>query len=165
MLKSQKEIKDAWTHILERRRLGEPDDRRPIKNQDRLAKMMTTWQNEWITTELTPKQRSTKWSSQTSIVTAWVYHHYGGKNFIMAVWQTGITWAPTPELLNTNFNGVVEHVATNFASWTRRLARAVTRHKQDPKTEEARRRSGNSYGMHGLTEQQLQDRTAREKAR
>ena len=88
----------------------------------------------------------------------------GGKLFVMAVRQTSVTWAP-PDLLQNNYYGAVEHVAKHFASWTRRLARAVTRHKQDPKTEEARRRSGNSYGMHGLTEQQLQDRTAREKAK
>ena len=82
----------------------------------------------------------------------------GGKNFIMAVWQTGMTWAPTPALLDTNSNGVLEHVAINFASWTRRLARAVTRHKKNPDTEEARTRSGSAFGEHGLTTQQVRDR-------
>ena len=88
-----------------------------------------------------------------------------GKLFAMAVWQTGVTWAPPPDLLQNNYYGAVEHVAKHFASWTRRLARAVTRHKADPKTEEARTRSGNTFGEHGLTGQQLQGRTEREQAR
>ena len=102
---------------------------------------------------------------QTSIFNAWPDSQMGGKLFVMAFWQTGVTWAPPPDLLWNNYHGAVEHVAKHFASWTRRLARAVARHKLDPKTEEARRRSGNSYGMHGWTEQQLQDRIARKKAR
>ena len=83
----------------------------------------------------------------------------------MAMWQTGITWAPTPGLLNSDFNGALEHVAKHFASWTRRLARAVTRHKRDPATMEARIRSGNAFGRHGLTPQQVQDRDERRMAR
>ena len=83
----------------------------------------------------------------------------------MAIWQTGITWAPPPELLSSDFNGALEHVANHFASWARRLARAVTRHKRNDMTQEARIRSGNSRGKHGLTEQQVRDRAARRTAR
>ena len=83
----------------------------------------------------------------------------------MAIWQTGITWAPSAELLNTDFNGVLAHVARHFASWTRRLARAVTRHKRDPATQEARTRSGDAPGRHGLTRQLEWDRDARARAR
>ena len=71
----------------------------------------------------------------------------------------------TDDLLQNDYYGAVEHVAKHFASWTRRLAQAVTRHKKHRKTDEARIRSGNTFDMHGLTEQQLQDRTAREKAK
>ena len=83
----------------------------------------------------------------------------------MAVWQTGMTWAPPPELLSTNFNGALEHVATQFASWTRRLARSVARHKAHPLTDEARTRSGAAFGEHGLTPQQVHDREERRVAR
>ena len=41
-------------------------------------------------------------------------YNMGGKSFIMGVWQTGVTWAPTPEQLNTNCNGALEYIATNF---------------------------------------------------
>ena len=104
-------------------------------------------------------------SKKTSIFSAWVYMNVGGKNFVMAMWQTGITWAPTPGLLNSDFNGALEHVAMNFASWTRRLARAVHRHKHDEATVEARVRSGTTYGKHGLTQEQEQDRKNRAEAR
>ena len=83
----------------------------------------------------------------------------------MAVWQTGITWAPSPELLNSDFNGAVEHVVANFARWTRRLARSVAFHKAHPKTVEARTRSGTTFRQHGLNEQQLEDREQRRTAR
>ena len=95
----------------------------------------------------------------------WVYKNVGGKHFVMAIWQTGITWAPPVELLNNNINGALEHVAKHFASWTRRLARAVTRHKSDPATEEARVRSGSAPGKHGLTPEQEAIRAARRTAR
>ena len=62
-------------------------------------------------------------------------------------------------------NGALEHVAKHFASWTRRLARAVTRHKEDPATVEARTRSGSAPGKHGLTPEQVANRTARKEAR
>ena len=83
----------------------------------------------------------------------------------MAIWQTGITWAPPPELLNSDYNGALEHVAKHFASWTRRLARAVTRHKHALATVEATTRSGRAPGMHGLTPQHVVDRAARSTAR
>ena len=66
---------------------------------------------------------------------------------------------------DNNINGALEHVARHFASWTRRLARAVTRHKRDPETVEARVRSGSAPGKHGLTPEQQADRAARRKAR
>ena len=53
----------------------------------------------------------------------------------------------------------------HFASWTRRLARAVHRHKHDEATVEARARSGNTYRKHGLTQEQEQDRKDRAEAR
>ena len=54
-------------------------------------------------------------------------------------------------MLDNDPNGALEHVAKNFAKWTQRVARAVTRHKNDADTQEARRRSGLSFGKHGLS--------------
>ena len=147
--------------IFERRRLGEPDDRRSITDPNQLAKMWTTWQRDWFATELTLAPSTKKWSAKTSIFNTWCYKTLGNNNFVMAVWQTGMTWAPTPGLLNTYFNSALEHVTTQFASWTRRLARAVAHNKAHPLTQEARTRSGASFGKHGLTPQQVQDREKR----
>ena len=68
-------------------------------------------------------------------------------------------------MLDTNHSGALEHVAKNFAKWTQKVARAVTRHKTDPDTQEARRRSGSSYGKHGLSEEEVRRRRERDRAR
>ena len=165
VLKTPDEICKSWEHIFRIRRSYEPDDRKPISEQSLLATMWTDWAREWMAKELTPAQHKLAHSRKTSIFTAWIFSHMGGKNFVMALWQTGMTWAPTPELLNADYDGALEHVARNFASWTRRLARAVNRHKHDEATLEARVRSGNTYGKHGLTPAQEQDRKDRDEAR
>ena len=119
----------------------------------------------WIAEELIGEQKKKRWAQKTSIFDVWVHHNVGGKHFVMAIWQTGITWAPTAQMLRSDYNGALEHVATNFASWTRRLARAVTRHQRHPATVEARIRSGRAFRSHGLTQQQWDDRAERAKAR
>ena len=151
ILKSPEAIRLAWERLFEERRKLEPDHRLPINDQDALAKLWTDWMHQWLSTQLTPEQQVKKPNEKTSIFGAWVYREFGGKHFVFAMWQTGLTWAPTPELINSNYNGALEHVAKHFASWTRRVARAVSRHKQDEATQEARRRSGNAFGKHGLT--------------
>ena len=55
-------------------------------------------------------------------------------------------------------------MATHFARWTRQLARSVAYHKRHPASEEATRRSGHSFGQHGLTDQEWQDREEKRKA-
>ena len=150
---------------LRRRRRGEPDDAREVQSPESLQYMWNTWMQDWLDTEATDAQKQRRRPQQTSIFSAWVYRNMGGKHFVMAIWQTGITWAPPTELLNNDINGALEHIAKHFASWTRRLARAVTRHKQDPETVEARVRSGAAPGKHGLTPEQQADRAARRKAR
>ena len=82
----------------------------------------------------------------------------------MAFWQTGVSWPPPLDMLNSNPTGALEHVATHFARWTRQLARAVAYHKRHPLTEEAARRSGHSLGRHGLTHQEWQDREDKRRA-
>ena len=127
--------------------------------------MYTRRMSEWIENELTPEQRRKRRNVHTSLFGVWLRQNMGGKNFVMAIWQTGITWAPPAELLNSDVNCALERVATRVASWTRRLARAVTRHKNDERTVEARTRSGDAPGRHGLTPQQVRGRAARKDAR
>ena len=164
VLKSSTEIQDAWRLIFKRRGLVERNDRTNIEDPHQLGDMWTAWQKHWFASNLTPQQQRKKWSQKTSIFNTWAWTNLGGKHFVIAVWQTGMTWAPPSDLLKSNFEGALRHVATHFASWTRRLARSVAIRKANPQTEEARTRSGTSKG-HGLNPQQVHDRDARSDAR
>ena len=160
VLKSQTEIQQAWQIIMKKRRLVEPDDRESIEDPEQLAWLWRKWQREWLNKNLTNKQRNKAWRERKSIFNAWCFDNVGEQHFVMGVWQTGITWTPSPELLNSDFEGAVEHGVANFASWTRRLARSVACHKTRRLTDQARIRS-----RRGMTTQQVKDREERQKAR
>ena len=84
----------------------------------------------------------------------------------MAVWPTGISWAPPAEMMKNNYSGALEHIAHNFGQWAQRLCRARAAHQDDPKTKEAQIRSGaHKRGRHGLTSEEEENRNARDKAR
>ena len=68
-------------------------------------------------------------------------------------------------MLVNDQNGALEHVAKNFTKWTHKLARAVTLHKNDAATQEARRRSGSSFGKHGLSAEEEKNRKETHDAR
>ena len=76
----------------------------------------------------------------------------------MAIWNTGVTWAPPVDMLNSDLTSSLQHVATHFAQWTRHLARATFLHKRNPATMDAMQRSGCWRGHNGLTDQQWYDR-------
>ena len=48
---------------------------------------------------------------------AYLKNSFGGKAFVMGLWQTGITWAPTTHMTETNFDGALKHIALNFRQW------------------------------------------------
>ena len=89
---------------------------------------------------LTPELRWLKHRQKTSIWNAFIKRIAGTKQFVMSIWQLGVPWAPTVEMLNADRTGAIEHVANHFAQWTIQLARSVKYHKMHEKTEEARRR-------------------------
>ncbi len=125
-----------------RRRLVQPDDTLPINDKNTRAAMFTTWKYQWMRDNLTHNQSQQRQTKNKKRFSTFLNSNLGGNNFVMAMWQTGITWAPPQEMLNTNYNGAAKHVVTHFASWTRRLARAINRHQTDNETVEARARSG-----------------------
>ena len=115
---------------------------------------------------MTDEQKKKKHSSQTSMFNAYLWQHFGGKGFVMAVWQTGISWAPPAEMMKNNYTGALKHIAHNFGQGAQLLCRARTAHQDDPKTKEAQRKSGShTRGGHGLSSEELANRNAREKAR
>ena len=107
VLKTADEICNAWERIFRVRRQYEADDRKPISEPSLLATMWTDWARDWMAENLTPEQQKLAHSKKTSIFNAWIFSNMGGKNFVMAMWQTGITWAPTPQLLNADYNGAL----------------------------------------------------------
>ena len=109
---------------MERRRREEPDDTAEIKDQDLLKKMHADWFGDFYAYEMTDEQKKKKHSSQTSMFNAYLWQHFGGKGFVMAVWQTGISWAPTKRTWETNRDYALEHVAVNFGKWAQRIIRA-----------------------------------------
>ena len=161
-LKSAEEIKAVWTEILARRRSEEEDDTVSINDRNRLKKMHADWLQYFIDNKLTAKQRSYKRSRQTSFFGAYLKNNFGGKAFVMALWQTGIPWVPTKE---TNYAGALEHIASNFGQWAQRIIRARKHHQENAETMEARRRSGGDTGKHGLIQEEMRNRDARKKAR
>jgi len=165
VLKTNSELAEAWRLIMERRRLVERDDARPITDRDTLAEMYTSWMDEWLEENLFDDQRDYERRQQTSIFAAHLNNHYGAKHFVMGLWQTGVQWAPPLDMVLKNHRGALEYVAKNFALWIQNLARAITRHKNHPCTQEARRRSGSAYGKHGLSQEEVQRRWERERAR
>ena len=96
---------------------------------------------------------------------AYLKNNFGGKAFVMALWQARISWAPTTHMRETNYDGALEHIALNFGQWAQRIARARKLHHQNADTQEARRRSGDNTGKHGLTPEEMRNREARKKAR
>ena len=90
VLKPSNEIADKWQVIMDRRRLVEPNDRCPITVQATLTRMYNTWMHEWLEENLTRAQQQLAKRKQTSIFSAYLYHNFGGKQRVMALWETGI---------------------------------------------------------------------------
>ena len=158
-------IHAAWEEILHRRRKVQADDRVPITERSDLAQMHSEWMNQWMAENLTEEQRNKPRNKRTSMFNAHLKKEFGGKHFVMALWQTGITWAPSCAMTQENPDGAAQHVATELVSWIRKVMLALEAHKKDPATVEATRRSGDSRGMHGLTSEELHLRTERDRAR
>ena len=53
-------------------------------------RMYNTWMHEWLEENLTRAQQQLAERKQTSIFSAYLYHNFGGKHRVMALWETGI---------------------------------------------------------------------------
>ena len=61
--------------------------------------------------------------------------------------------------MQMNAPGATEHVAKRFCSWLRVVLDAILKHKKDPTTVEAHRRSGHYKFQHGLTPEEVVNRS------
>lgn len=125
--------------------------------------MHANWLQDFIDNELTAEQQLYKRRYQTSAFGSYLRNNFGGKAFVMALWQTGISWAPTTHMKETNYDGVLEHIALNFGQWAQRIIRARKLHQENADTQEARRRNGDNIGKDGLTREEERNREAKQK--
>ena len=90
---------------------------------------------------------------------AYIKNRYGGRRFIFAIWEMGVTWIPTQEILALGEKGATEHVCRRLLRWSAKLSTAIAKHTKDDETREATRCSGGNTGQSGLTarEKQLRD--------
>ena len=114
-------IRAAWEEILHRRRKVQADDRVPITERSDLAHMHAQWMTQWFAESLTEEQRSKPRRKQTSMCNAHLRIHFGWKHFVMALWQTGITWVPSCAMIQENPDGAAKHVVTGSTSVSRVL--------------------------------------------
>ena len=105
------------------------DDRVPITERSDLTQMHAQWMDQWLAKELTEEQRGKPRNKQTSMFSAYLKKEFGGKHFVMALWQTGVTWAPSPVMTEMNLDGAAEHVARQLVRWIRRVMAAIELHK------------------------------------
>ena len=86
-----------WGIIFARRRMVERDGRKPIRCEEKLAKMWIEWQHACFQENLTDEQHKKSWSVKTSIFNVFVKRQLGTQIFVMALWQTGVrTQRPQP---------------------------------------------------------------------
>ena len=80
----------AWTTLMQRRRLEQPNDNVIIADMDTLIRMWQAWEREWIHRRLTEMQiMEYSWSQQHALFSSWVFHEMGGKDFIVDLWRNG----------------------------------------------------------------------------
>ena len=92
-MKEPHEILASWEELFKMRRLVENDDMKVIPDAKVRTQIHSIWMHKWFETELTAEQREKSASQQASFFSAWVRNEYGSKRFVMAIIETGLSWA------------------------------------------------------------------------
>ena len=71
------------------------------------------WLRKFCAEELTQEQKQSPPDAQKSAFNAHLNNHFGGKKWVMAMWQTGISWAPSRDMVLNDYDGALEHVLTD----------------------------------------------------
>jgi hypothetical protein len=158
------ELADTWIHVFRERLQFEADPTQPIYDSQVIAKMWTQWMWKWLNTSLRPDQQRKRDSQKTSIFGAYVRKTYGNKSFVLALMQTGVTWAPPLDLVRQDHAAASKHIRTHFVAWVRNVLDAMVRHRTDPQTVAAKRRSGGVKDTSGLTDAEKLARQKRDDA-
>ena len=87
------------------------------------------WLQDFIDNELTVEQKLKKRKKLRNDFGAYLKNNFGGKTFVMALWQTGISWARTSR--RTTYDGALERA---MGQWAQRIIRALKLHQEDADT-------------------------------
>ena len=95
---------------------------------------------------------------------------YGSKRFVMAIMETGISWATSSSAAEHSADtdiptGAPEDTITRFINWILKVVKTIDNHKNDPTVQEQRRRSGEKKHSSGLREDKKKLKAARTQAR
>ena len=90
------------------RRCVEQNDLNTITEPNVRAGIHNMWMHKWLRENLTSEQQQKTRSEQKSIVAAWLRNQYGSKRFVMAIIETGLSWAAP--------SGATEHTHSGAAS-------------------------------------------------
>ena len=161
-MRKPNEIAATWEELFSRRRTMQPEDTEPIEDENVRATIWNDWCDAWLVTNLTEEQQGYKRSQQTSIFNAYIKNKHGDKCFVFGMLETGIAWGRSPQ--HVGDHGAAEHVGRRFVAWVRDVVAAIESHRQSTPYKEPKRRSGASYGQHGLTPQEVRDRADRHAA-
>ena len=162
-MKKPEELQAAWEEMFSVRRTREPDDLQPIPDAGVCAEIHNAWMDEWLAKNLSEAQKKKKRREHTSIFNVWLHQTYGSKRFVMAMLQTGLSWASVDP--GTNHLVGAASITQKFVEWILKVMRAIQQHKNHPTTSEARRKSGTAKYMHGLTTDEATRRGMRYSAR
>ena len=130
----------------------------PIEESDARAFLYNCWREDFKKYELSFEQRRKSDNAQNSAFNAYLKNRFGGKRFIFAVWEMGITWGATEEHIIKDPHGATEHVYKGLLQWSYDMSEAIENHKESDCTMEATRRSGGNTGKSGLTPEEVQNR-------
>ncbi len=124
-------------------------------SETKVAHVWTSWMHEWCDEQLRPDQREKTANQKSNIFGAYVRKTVGHKKFVLATLQCGPNLMPSAAAEHArSFKNKEAHAAQSFEElleWLARFVDAVLKHSDDPKTQEARRRSGLKRRQSGLT--------------
>jgi len=147
-------IRNAWEELFRMRRLVELNDFAPINNTKTLAHIHNLWCDKWLIDNLAEEQLQKTDSQQTSIFSAWMRRNYGSKRFVMAILETGMSWATMSgaaehigTVCDANEHGIAivgpQQTMTKFIDWIVQVVKAIDMHKNEPSVKKKRNEAYN----------------------
>ena len=132
---------------------GDEHDDVAIKDPKTRIRIYNQWRQHFEKNILTAEQRanSGRTAGEARHFNAYLKMRYGGRRFIFAIWEMGVTWIPIEEILALGERGATEHICRRLLRWSYNLSTAIAKHIDDEETQEATRRSGGHTGHSGLT--------------